>query len=413
MRHAVLFGLLLAFAPLRAAAQASPSPDQRAAYREQIGKALQEYALGHWAEARVFFADAHAIWPNARTFRGLGMAAYEAREYSEAIEFLEQALVHHTQPLTPKLAGEARSVLEQATRFVATLRFELEPADAQVSIDDKPLRPRADGSVLLNGGQHQLLVEAPGFLELQRTFTAEAGETSRLRLKLVSLTPAEPPRTEPVVSAPVTVAPSVPVEPAPKARKVVQLAHQQPVAAAILAGVGFSSLAVGWVLFALRDALRVELWQDTLLGTEQGVVSYERSTLQRYRVNGGVALAAAGAGSLFLAYAQYLALPEPDEAVRVPAWAWVAGAAGAAIGVTGLVLALSVQHCEVGDAYPTCQNAQSDPYFGPLLAIHALPFLTLPIMYLVRPRTSTRTLAWSVSATSGPRGHGLQLQGTF
>ena len=64
MRLASIFGMMLALqlalAPAHVGAQEELPRAQQARYRELIGKALQEYQLGHWPEARVFFADAHS-----------------------------------------------------------------------------------------------------------------------------------------------------------------------------------------------------------------------------------------------------------------------------------------------------------------------------------------------------------------
>jgi Flp pilus assembly protein TadD len=62
------------------------------AYREAIEHGLAEYRAGNFAEARALFLRAHAISPNARTLRGLGIVEYELRNYAEAIVRLRQAL---------------------------------------------------------------------------------------------------------------------------------------------------------------------------------------------------------------------------------------------------------------------------------------------------------------------------------
>src|SRR5437763_10868 len=79
------FGLMIGLAcsqPQPVAAQsaaAQASAEQN--YDELIRQAVTEFSLGHWTEAKVFFARAHARNPNARTLRGLGLSCYEARSY--------------------------------------------------------------------------------------------------------------------------------------------------------------------------------------------------------------------------------------------------------------------------------------------------------------------------------------------
>jgi hypothetical protein len=180
---------LLSAAPLRA--EDAP-PGKNAQYRELIEKALQEYALGHWPEARVFFGDAHALWPNARTLRGLGMTCYEERSYVEAIGYLEQALENKTQPLTPKLSTEAKGILLQAKRFVTSALVEITPSGAKVSIDDQPAKLRPSGIVMLNPGEHSLQVSHPGYHTEHRTLHAEAGRELRVQIDLRSVEELQP-----------------------------------------------------------------------------------------------------------------------------------------------------------------------------------------------------------------------------
>jgi len=67
--------------------------DADAEYMEIVGEALQEFDAGAWVDARASFRHAHRLQPNARTFRGLGMVAYELREYVDAVRYLERAML--------------------------------------------------------------------------------------------------------------------------------------------------------------------------------------------------------------------------------------------------------------------------------------------------------------------------------
>jgi hypothetical protein len=55
------------------------------AYRETIAEALEEYQAQNYLEAYALFARAHALWPSARTFRGLGVVSFELHRYSEKV----------------------------------------------------------------------------------------------------------------------------------------------------------------------------------------------------------------------------------------------------------------------------------------------------------------------------------------
>jgi hypothetical protein len=174
---------LRGLAPALAFADSTPTD---AAYQEQIRRALQEYELGHWNEAKAFFAHAHALQPSARTLRGLGLASYELRDYVAAIGYVTQALASTERPLTDEMRNEMRGILEQSQHIVSRLHVTLEPktAVAVVRVDAKPAVVEADGRVLLNPGSHELVAQAPGFESATRTVQSESGDTLELELTL-------------------------------------------------------------------------------------------------------------------------------------------------------------------------------------------------------------------------------------
>jgi hypothetical protein len=390
---------LLSAAPLRA--EDAP-PGKNAQYRELIEKALQEYALGHWPEARVFFSDAHALWPNARTLRGLGMTCYEERSYVEAIGYLEQALESKTQPLTPKLSTEAQGILLQAKRFVTTAYIQVTPSAASVSIDDQPAKLRANGVVMLNPGEHSLQVSNAGYQTEHRTLHAEAGRELRVQIDLRTLEELQPQAASVALSNVEPFAPPV-QQPAAAGSDRYTLARQSPTAAGALSAVGLAGLATGWVFYALRDKLRVELWEFGLT-EEQG---FEQRKFSSFQERGGVAVAAASVGALSMSLAQYFWLPDEES---VPVWAWVAGGVGGAVALGALGWAAFGRHCEVTDRLAFCRSTLSDELFAPMLALQALPLLSLPISYAVRERVPLRDTNVSLAVSDGLQ---LSIRGRF
>jgi len=383
-------------------AQAAPPADTRAAYRALIAKALQEYSLGHWAEARVYFSDAHAIWPNARTLRGLGMACYEARAYDESIDFLQRALENRVQPLTTKLATEARELLDQATRFVGRVVVDVQPSIGAVTIDSKPVQTRSDGSIFINPGEHQLDVTASGYELVHRKFVVDPGQRLRLHVELISLSQEHASTGAEATPTPRRVANPAPLPAAPPR---LVLANQQPTAALILTGLGLAAIGTGWAFYAVHDNARLSLWNHNVVSADP----FDPAVIERYRTSEAIALAATGGGSLLLSLATYFWLPEHP---GVPAWAIVAGTVGLGIGVTALALSLAVEHCDLSNRNLDCQRVVADRSFGPMVAMHALPFLSLPLMYALRSRTYEEQVALSLS-WSQAGGPYVRLAGRF
>ena len=174
--------------PSEPASQSAPQPS----YDELIGRALQEFKLGHWTEARVFFGEAHALRPNARTLRGLGLASYEARNYVEAIDFFEQALVNKQQPLTPRMRDECSRLLSQARKFVSNATIDVDPPNVELLLDGKPIQLGEDASVLLDPGQHEFLARAAGYEPATETVLAQGGDMLSVHLHLKTIVPDAP-----------------------------------------------------------------------------------------------------------------------------------------------------------------------------------------------------------------------------
>lgn len=385
-----LTSLLLLLPPIVAAQNSlAADKEKQAQYRGLIDKALQEYALGHWPEARVFFSDAHTVWPNARTLRGLGMTCYEERSYVEAIGFLEQALENKVQPLTPKLASETAGILEQAKRFVSSVHFELTPDDALLRIDEQPAKWRPNGAVLLDPGTHSIEASSPGFETHRRSVRAEAGGELHLAITL-----RREAADDATVELPPMAADVPPLQPTAAAPTRYRLASQSPVAAGALAAVGLAGLSAGWLFYGLRDQLRVELWELGL----KNMPGFPQTQYQEFQTRGSVALAAASVGALTMTLAQYFFLPDDEP---VPAWAWVAGGVGGALALGAIGWAAFGTHCDISDSLAFCRTTFADELFAPMLALQALPLISLPIMYAARARVPEHDPSMTLALSHG------------
>lgn len=172
----VLVALALA-APPRASAEDVTEYDQF------IRRAIGEVEQGNWDEARALFRRAHELNPNARTWRGLGISAFETRQYVEAIAELEAALADPRKALTPEQRDEAKSLLARARDFISVLRVQVSPPGAEVLVDGARAELH-DGTLFLDPGPHTVVARAPGFEERETTLRANAGEQQELAIEL-------------------------------------------------------------------------------------------------------------------------------------------------------------------------------------------------------------------------------------
>jgi len=188
---------LLLFVVLQAG-PAFAQGEEDEAYKSAVGAAVQEFAGGNWAEARALFKRAHDLSPNARTLRGMGMAAYELRLYVPALRELEGALRDTRKPLDAEQVEQAKKLIKLASAFVGRYRVVLEPANAVVSIDGSAAHFEPGQVLLLELGAHELSAIAPGFERGAVKFNTEGGEDKELPLQLLAeaeagVVPAAPP----------------------------------------------------------------------------------------------------------------------------------------------------------------------------------------------------------------------------
>lgn len=174
-RTALFVAALLSFALTRASAQApAGGGEEPLDYRETVQLATEEFNLHNYAEARALFAKAHALAPSARTWRGLGLAEFELRNYPKAVEHLERALVDEVKPLAGEMRASTLAVLRRAHDYVGRVVFEVAPAATNITLNGQPLE-RTGGELVLSVGDHVLEFDAIGYVTQRRTLRVVHG----------------------------------------------------------------------------------------------------------------------------------------------------------------------------------------------------------------------------------------------
>jgi hypothetical protein len=156
-------------------------------YKKLVSDGLAEFKAGRWDEAHALFEQAHATNPNARTLRGMGMAAFEARRYAAAIKAFEASLKHKKRPLTNAQRKQVDGWLKTAYRFVARYRFVLHPADATLTVDGNPAEVLESEELLLDAGKHEIEVANEGYRSVVRQLEVIAGTQRVFNIKLMPL----------------------------------------------------------------------------------------------------------------------------------------------------------------------------------------------------------------------------------
>ncbi|MFO0711676.1 MAG: PEGA domain-containing protein [Sandaracinus sp.] len=155
---------------------------------------------GRHEEAYALFQQAHAVFPNARSFRALGATAFQLRRYRLAIEHYEAALSDQRRPLTPEQRAQAENELGVARRLVSHLRVSADPADATLTLDGQAFT--AGQSIVVDPGPHELAARRPGYEDEHRTITSTSGEELVVDLTLRPQVTAQPTQTTVIVPTP-------------------------------------------------------------------------------------------------------------------------------------------------------------------------------------------------------------------
>jgi hypothetical protein len=309
--------------PLMAAtsARADDAKTEESTYDVLVQKGIAEYDRGNWLEAKVFFGRAHALHPNARTLRSLGMTAYELRSYVEASRYFREALASTQRPLTDAMRVQVEDTLRQAQSFIGTVRLTLEPANAELLVDGQAPERDAQGRLLLDAGEHELTASAEGYEDATRKLNAHAG--------------ANPDETWTLQQLPESVAEPAPApKPAAEPGFFASRSTQQRVALGIGAG-GVVTLIVAGSLTAVMLAKNGASNDGHCDGDACDARGVELRESARDFGDAATVTAIAGAVLVSAALATYFSAPERKERAAAVALAPYAAIGGGGIALGG------------------------------------------------------------------------------
>jgi hypothetical protein len=164
-----------------AAAPASTSTD----YDKLLDRAVEAFEAKDYPKARELFEQAYVIRPNARVLRGLGISALHLERFGVAKRELTEALRDTEQPLTANQREGVAELLSWMRVNLGTLQLQLQPANAQVTLDEAPIE---ETQLVLKPGAHHVRVSADGFGTQDHTVHVTAGQDQSLRVTLAAST---------------------------------------------------------------------------------------------------------------------------------------------------------------------------------------------------------------------------------
>ncbi len=295
MKHTALLALVLLMIPETAFAQDAEHLEE---YRQAAEEGQEAFNRGEIEEAWRLFQHARSVLPNPRVYRLLGRVAEARERYGEAVRMYRLALSvpENGNPLTAARRSEIETILlPQALARVGEILLSLEPADAAVTVDGAPADVQ-EGSLILPVGTYTLRVRYPGYQDHEQRIEIAARSREPLSIALQ--------RTDGQASAPTTPAPGAPAStPAPDVTG--------PMVVLGLAAAGLLTFAV---------AGGMALGENSRLGD----------------LCGATAMAPRTVGSCTDAE-----LSDLHTMTAIADVGWITGAAGAAVGLIWLAVALS------------------------------------------------------------------------
>jgi hypothetical protein len=181
--------LLLLAAVLLASPHPAEADDQvqdSPAYTEAVTAGVAEFEEKNFLEARARFSRAHALYPNARTLRALGMVSFELKSYVESVRYLSQALGSMERRLEGDKRRQTEKLLESARGYIAQITLQI-ASDTRVNVDASETDLSSGSELLLDVGDHTLEFSAKGRIADKRTITVHGGEQEMLRVQLAAL----------------------------------------------------------------------------------------------------------------------------------------------------------------------------------------------------------------------------------
>lgn len=298
------------------AASSARAQDAEVEYRALIDEAVEEFNAERFPEARAFFRRAHAIVPNARALRGIGLASIEMRDYAEAYRALRAALAETRRPLTDAQRREATLELSRARALVGIYRIALTPADAYLELDGRRIEPEPDGTLILGLGTYQITGRARGYHDMRRGIEVVGGEETELSMELVQIAEDEIVAPEAIPRA----HPDPPPEPPPPRprRPAARPFDPGPLAFGLTGGVLGGSALVTGLAWVLHQEEQLSLCAESPTCRNEGAVRASRDA----SVATTVVLSLLGAAAIGVAIALFVTGNAPSQT------AWLCDAAG-------------------------------------------------------------------------------------
>jgi len=248
----VLAGALVIAQAPGAWAQARPAPPAAgpnradlAAAKRHYGEGEKKFKAGEFALAENEFKAANDVKSTPQAERFIGMCEDSQGHFRAAVEWYERFLTHVPDKMSAQ-GDEIRKREGEIKALPGKVHLESNPPGASVKIDDKPQPAPTPVDVELSPGQHVVRLSAPGRLPTEKTIDVAFASTQTVAADLDAEPPPPPPPPVAAVPPP-PPPPATPPPPPPEPRS--------KLPAYITGGLAVAAAGVGTVfgIMALSD----------------------------------------------------------------------------------------------------------------------------------------------------------------
>jgi hypothetical protein len=206
----VLAGILAATAHALAADPPRTEDPTVVQARDEFVRGTELAKKSQWAEALALFEHSAKLRPHPTTTYNVGVCKRVLGAYTQALDLFRDALQTTDPAIFPEsLAVEARGYVAEIERVLAHVTITIDPPDAGVAIDGRPLRasggsppvlvagvlapgpgtapPAATFEVIADPGTHVFTLSRKGYTDIVVNKTFAPGARDRLNLNLALL----------------------------------------------------------------------------------------------------------------------------------------------------------------------------------------------------------------------------------
>jgi hypothetical protein len=153
--------------------QAQPSDEEG---KQHFKSGVGLFRDGNFAGALAEFEESFRVRPGASALQNIALCQRQLFRYAAAIGTLEKMLGSYGAALSSEDKSAAEQTLKELRERVTRVVFVVTPKQAALLVDGKALEGTERRSIVLDVGEHRVVLSAPGFADLDRRITVAGAE---------------------------------------------------------------------------------------------------------------------------------------------------------------------------------------------------------------------------------------------